>query len=582
MELLKGRGTVDFTFRVARTWRAKGPEGLKWELSPEGRVEARLLCAGSAFLGNFRVPKAHYGVQWTVVGRVSSASNREIGPAILQARAGSWIKYTWVDMATGDFSPREALLSTWAGFRDLFDPEEILLAGSRQICQLTWSGRFRLGVRLDLDLVRGWQVGTQFGPLELEARLRAGLDLAVQARLEREGTYALRVQRKGERILLTLRRQDSRDRMVGIEVSAFGTSRAGLRLAPKLVDPVLEPVRDRLDDALKRRLELLMSVDFARWTRRKSLIEVEWSNPKQREFSRTYQNILSGNLPSAVPGCKISSRMEALRGRRTTLKVNFLNWFTLGTERTEEHQTSCRVDPLGHLLVEEGWQVEETRYRWDERQFFRLLAERRQGAASGLNWFRQEEGRVSHSEFLRLLKPALHVGAIPTASIPNSSAFPLTLKMTWVTEIDRKGIETLRASTQEERWGALVRSMELAEPQRYRPGSFWRDWIDSEELRNLFDRDPVQSHLQSLYPVGGRSDAQRLHVLGEYRRRRRFLRLFSAWAGDEEGDPTELVRQGLNTPIFLFVHLLCPPEHRRSAVVLTGGLEVVWGDPGLV
>ncbi len=105
LELLKGRGAVDLDFRAARTFRVRGPGGLRWELGPEGRIEARLLCADSAFLGNFRVPAGHYGVQWTVIGRVSGVAKRPAGPFLVQATAGSWINYTWVDMATADAAP---------------------------------------------------------------------------------------------------------------------------------------------------------------------------------------------------------------------------------------------------------------------------------------------------------------------------------------------------------------------------------------------------------------------------------------------------------------------------------------------
>ncbi|MEJ2077131.1 MAG: hypothetical protein P8020_16375, partial [Acidobacteriota bacterium] len=581
-ELLRGRGTVNFKFRAARTWRARGPAGLTWELSPEGRIEAKLLCSGSAFLGNFRVPEKYYGVQWTVVGRVTGSSKRKLGPSILQASTGSWINYTWVDMAAADSSPKESMLAAWAGFRDLFDCEQILLARSRQVCQLTWTGRVRMDLRFDLDLVHGWQIGKALSLLELETRLRTGVDLALRARLEREGTYSLRVQRKERKLRLTLRRQESRDRTAGIEISVFGTSQADLGLQNQLLDPVLSPIRDRLDDGLKRRFEVLLAIEASQWDRRKSLVETEWTNPTRQSFLPAYRGLLEGTLPLRSPGLKTSSLFETLRGRRTELKVNFLNWFTLGSERTREHRTAVRVDPAGDLVVEEGWRIEETRYRWDERQFFKLLAEKSAGSVPSLRWLSGEEGRFSHRELLQALTPALHVGAIKSVSLPAARSFPLNLVLTWITEINPAGVAAMRRSTEEEQWGALVRSKELAEPDRYRPGSFWRDWIESPGLRHIFDRNPVQSHLQSVYPVGGRSDAERLHVIAEYRRVRSFLQLFAAWAADEQAQPIELARKGLNVPIFLFAHLLCPTENRRSVVVMTGGIEAVWGDTGLV
>ncbi len=581
LELLKGRGAVDLDFRAARTFRVRGPGGLRWELGPEGRIEARLLCADSAFLGNFRVPAGHYGVQWTVIGRVSGVAKRPAGPFLVQATAGSWINYTWVDMATADAAPRESLLAAWAGFRDLFDPEQILLATSRQVCQLSWTGRVRLAVRLDLDLIRGWQAGTILNLFEVETRLRAGVELGLQARLEREGNYTLRVQRKGAKIRLNLRRQNSRDRTVGIEVGVSGTSRVTAGATAGLLDPALEPIRDQLEKGVARRLELMLAMEASDWGRKRTLVEAEWTAPTPREFGPGYRRLLEGDLPPAAPGFKASSLIETLSGRRTRIAVSFLNWFTLGTERSRQHRTAVRIDALGNLLVEEGWQVEETRYRWDERQFFRLLAEGRMGREPLQRWLSGLEGSLSREELQRTLRAALHCGAVDSVSIPGGRSFPLDLKVVWATELSEGGVEALRRTDGGQRWEALVRSLELAEPARYRRGSFWRDWIESAEVRAVADRDPLQSHLETVYPLGGRSEAQRRLVLAEYRRCRSFLRLFDAWAGDRGSEPVELARSGLSLPIFLFVHVLCPAPLRRSVVVLSGGIEAVWGDRGL-
>ena len=580
-EVLRRRGTVDFGFRATRTWRARGPGGLRWELSPECRVEARLLFSGSAFLGNFRVPADSCGVQWRVVGRVTSSAKRSLGPSLLEATSGSWINYTWVDMVPLDASPQEALLAGWAGFHDLFDPDEIRRVPARQVCQLTWSGRVRLGFRLDLDLVRGWQVGSTLGLVELDARLRAGIGLGFMARLEREGTYSLRVQRKGSRLRMTLRRQNARERTVGVEVGAFGSTGPGLQAGSTWIDPLLEPLRDRIEKAVKKRLELVVAAEASNWSRRKSLIQADWVDASESEFVRTYRSLLEGNLAVHTEGLETSSLVEQVRGRRMALRVHFLNWLSFGVERIAEHRTTFRVDPLGNLLVEEGWLVEEDRYRWDERQFFKLLAEGPKGSDCPLVWTFGREGSLSRDALQAFLEPTLGVGAVESFEIPGRSSFPLDLRALWATEISVEGIAALRAADPARRWEALVRTMEMADPRRYRAGSFWRDWIDSAPLREAFEKNPVQCHLQTVYPVGGRSDAQRLHVIAEYRRCRGFLDLFSGWAERGACEPTELAQKGLNLPIFLFVHLLCPASLRRSVVVLSGGIEALWGDRDL-
>jgi hypothetical protein len=43
----------------------------------------------------------------------------------------------------------------------------------------------------------------------------------------------------------------------------------------------------------------------------------------------------------------------------------------------------------------------------------------------------------------------------------------------------------------------------------------------------------------------------------------------------------KLIGRPANVPVFLYFHLLCPRQQRRSVVVLTGGMEAMWGDKDL-
>ena len=38
----------------------------------------------------------------------------------------------------------------------------------------------------------------------------------------------------------------------------------------------------------------------------------------------------------------------------------------------------------------------------------------------------------------------------------------------------------------------------------------------------------------------------------------------------------------MDVPVYVFFHLLCPPQMRQSAALVTGELEEVWGDEGLL
>lgn len=50
--------------------RAEFPGGGVLRLDLRGSLTARILFSRNAFLGNFRVPENHFGIQWTVQGAV--------------------------------------------------------------------------------------------------------------------------------------------------------------------------------------------------------------------------------------------------------------------------------------------------------------------------------------------------------------------------------------------------------------------------------------------------------------------------------------------------------------------------------
>ena len=128
----------------------------------------------------------------------------------------------------------------------------------------------------------------------------------------------------------------------------------------------------------------------------------------------------------------------------------------------------------------------------------------------------------------------------------------------------------------------LIRVLEIQAPERYGRPNHWRDWIDFPEVREAIDRDPVQSHLATRYPIPGRGSVQRRQVVSEYRRARRFLDLLDGW---KQGDRERLLRllsARLDLPAFLFFSLLCPDDMRRGAAALQGDLEYVWGDSTLL
>ena len=163
---------------------------------------------------------------------------------------------------------------------------------------------------------------------------------------------------------------------------------------------------------------------------------------------------------------------------------------------------------------------------------------------------------------------ALQMGVFSEFSLPGPSTFPLTLQLLVGTRFSPEGIQKVRQATPQQKWMALVRALEIAEPERYGKATFWRDWMDHRDLRDTIDEDPIQ----------GRTSFQRQQVVASYRKSKTFFSLLERWKEEELKKSLNLFSLGLDMPIFVFFHLLCPPKQRRSGAVLTGDWEQVWGE----
>ena len=248
--------------------------------------------------------------------------------------------------------------------------------------------------------------------------------------------------------------------------------------------------------------------------------------------------------------------------------------------RERQSRQAITISPAGDIVFEETERLEKTRYRWDEIQFLRLLhRETLKGRERSQEflWSYGQEGEFSHSTLRQLLKMALQMGIFKEFSLPAPSAFPLTLRFLVATRFSPVGLGKVRQATPEQKWLALVRALEIAEPERYGKATFWRDWIDHPDLRERIDEDPIQTHLATRYPVGGRTSFQRQQVVAAYRRSKRFFSLLEGWKKEKLKNTLKLFSLGLDIPILVFFHLLCPPQYRRSGAIMTGDWEQVWG-----
>lgn len=591
------RRPVELIFRSQERLRGRLPGGLRWEVSPQGRLRGLILFAGSAYLGNFRVPQEHFAVQWSVEAVVESGWRRSGERPLLNFTARSRLVHTWVVVFPPTVSLPDGLIRAWGRYRSPLDPSEVLELEEGQLVRWLWAGRLRFGLGLKWGLGRVWSLPGDPRLLRLRKELSADAGAEARFGLAAEGEFSLQLRRQRGRLELRLgqkkRRAAEGSLRAGIgSGSSFRVSgvrlpeRQPLRfLTQSLTPPAVAAVNQGLRRALVRRLEITLALERSRWKQSSTLLHATWDEPGGPEFGATYSRILNGELPEPEPGFRLRGTLEAARTRRLVIHLNLLNRLGVGKSRERRREERVSVSPTGELLVETVEVLEKSFRRWDELQFLKLLqVERREaaGVSSAFRWWHGERRRFSRERFRRSLAMALHAGILDEFELYPEDAFPLRAQLILLTEFLPEGLEEVRQVEAGRLWQALVRSLELAEPERYGRGSFWRDWVDFPEVRERVDRDPVQSHLESRYPVGGRSEFERRQVAAAYRGVRRFLGLMEAWRRGEKRDLLDAFSSRMEVPVFLLFHLLCPRTLRRSAALLTGDVEWARGDPELL
>ncbi len=583
VEFLRKRQGATLTFQAKRALRGYLPKRVSWRIEPDARIIAKLLRPGNAYLGNFRIPKEQFGLQWTVSGKVTATSARRVSDVLFNFRSGSRVTFAWVEVFDGEWTVREALLATWTGFRDPFEAREIALMRPAQVSQFSWSGSAQIRLSAGWDLARGWELGAESEPwFDVAAGLRADMGLDARYTWRRSGDFSLRWSNRRGALSLSLRRNSGWDRSASIEVALGAASRTRVKSPHALLDPAFKPLRDKVKDGLVRRAEILLAAEVARWRRRKEWVKASWKLPLPPGFTGSCSRLLEGRISEVGSGVKVTSALETLRGRRARLSLNFLNWLSLGIERITEESERFELDPMGNLLMERNLNVEKRRWRGENLRFLRLLATA--GPDSPVRWVFGTEGALEREQSLRVLKAAQSFGVQSPGRQPAEAEAANGSRIVWGTEFSSAAIDRIRNSSERARWDALVLALELSEPDRYGSDSYWRDWIESRELREIVDREPLQAHLRNHYPLPGRSEIQRRQAVSEYRRFRSFLRFLDRWAGSGKtelpaGDDLE---QLLEVPIFYFFHALCPPETRTSFLLMTGEREQFWGDEQLL
>jgi hypothetical protein len=593
--LAKKTEPVDFLFRAAHSVRAAAA-GLRWRLQPEARLRARLLFPGNAFLGNFRVPKNHFAIQWELEAEVEAGSSRRSSAWLLEAEAGAGFEHAWVSLFPEDRPIGESMLAAWEDYRNPLDPCDVLQMKEGLVLRWGWKGRLRLGFEIGWGIGAGWTLPLSNPLVRLRNEVSASVGLSSRFQISQQGAFSLQVRRQGSKISFRLKQEKEKKAVVRVQAGAgirhplrirhlgFSDPKGLKVISEGLSGPLVTRLNRAFEDALTRHMEIGLAIEKKNWVRSSTLLEATWPAPEASEFTPAYAALVRGELPAPSGKARFTGRFQNLRGRGVSITLGLVGW-EAGNSREETRDRVITVGPAGEVVIEEGENLKKSSRRWDTIQFLRLMhreTTRAKGRDKIFLWTFGREGKFSYEQLRTLLGTALQAKMISQFSLPARPAFPLKARLVLGTRFETEGLRRVREAGSDARWEALVRALELTEPEKYRGKTFWRDWIDYPEVRKAIDKDPIQAGLQSRYPVPGRAPFEREIVVRTYRGAKTLLRLLERWGQDEAVHLFAAFRLYLDLPVFTLFHLLCPAHLRQSAGVLTGEITDSWGDPTLL
>ncbi len=594
LSLVKQRKPIEFLFKCRRSMSGTSGAGLRWRLTPEAEIRGLLLFAGNPFLGNFRVPAGHFAVQWDIQAKAEASLGGETTlPFLLGLDAGTRLYQSWVSIFSEPLSIGAALKAAWQRYRDPFSPVEAQQLAEREVVRWRWEGHAQVEAEFSWGVGASWTIPGSVPFVDLQKQLAGTGGLSAFLVCREEGQFALQLRRQAGELAFQLVRDQSRRAGGGLSVGVhlrepirfdqFGfTEPEPLHVVSEaLGQPVVSRLNRICEEALTRRLRIGLSVSRSGWKSEKNVLQAVWREPGLPDFVPTYCRLLEGRIPGTTPGLEVTSRLELVKGKAVSIDFTFLDWLHLRDVKQQESKRIVTIGPTGEIVLEECESLQKTAYRWDGLQFLSLVNReitKREGQATTAFWSWAIEDEVGQERLRSLLRMALHTGIIRQFAMPPKSAFPLRIRLVLGTRFSRQGLEEVKLTSQSEKWKALVRALELTDPDRYARDGPWRDWIDHPNLRSLIDRDPIQASLITRYPVPNRTETERTFVVQAYRAVKSFLALLEHWKRDENAYVLRSFSLGIDVPIFAFFHLLCPAEMKSSAAVLTGDLDQTWGD----
>ena len=517
--------------------------------------------------------------------------------SLLEIDGRTRLRHSWVEIFPGEVSIGEALQKAWKTYRSPLEPDDIFQISDSQVVRWRWSGRLQLQVEVKWDVAKGWTFPGKIPPFQLQQTIVRGAGLDAQFRISQRGQFFIQVSKRKGRINFSLQRSRERQERKVFSAGFFAENPVRIKRLqwrqPEILDvvseatsrPLLRQLNRVFEEALVKRMEIAFAIEHNRWKRSARLLHATWSRPRRDTFVETYAQLLQGQIPQPGPRLSFRGKFEQIRGTRLKVNLNLLDWIRVGKSTEKREEQRVLLSPSGEVVIEKGRVLEKTTYRWDEIQFLRVLYRKtadQSGQSLDFLWTFGQEDHFSYDALNRLLQIALHSLILPEFTLPSPSAFPLKVRLLLVTSFSSQGLSEVRQASPDRKWNALVRALEVAEPGRYGTQSFWRDWIDYPKLRKRIDRDPIQTRLETRYPVAGRREFERIQVIAAYRKAKRFLALLEHWKSNEQTGIFKVFDLGMDIPIFVFFHLLCRSSLRRSAALMSGGLERVWGETSLL
>jgi len=594
LSLVKQKKPIEFRFKARRSLSGTSAAGLRWRLTPQAEIRGLLLFAGNPFLGNFRVPAGHFGVQWDIEAKAEGSLGGEGAiPSIVGLEAGTRLYQSWVSVFSQPMSIAASLKAAWQRYRDPFNPAEVQQMMEREVVRWRWEGHAQVEADFSWGVGAVWTIPGSVPLVSFQKQLAAIAGLSASLVCREEGQFALQLRRQGRKLIFHLTRDRSRRAggaiSIGVQLKEpirfdqFGFKKPEPLevVSEALGQPVVSQLNRVCEEALTRRLRIGLDVSRSDWKSEKNVLHAVWQDPAPPDFAPSYCRLLEGRIPGPAPGLEVTSKLELVRGKSLSVDLTFLDWLKLKDLKQRESKRIVTIGPTGEIVLEECESLQKAGYRWDRIQFLALVNReitRREGHTTSAFWSWAVEDEVDQEQLRSLLRLALHSGIIRQFTLPPKSQFPLRVRLMLGTRFSRQGLEEVKLTDQSRKWKAIVRALELVDPDKYACESFWRDWIDYPNLRALVDREPVQANLITRYPVPGRTETERTLVIQTYRATRRFLALLEHWKRDENGYVLRSFDLGIDLPIFAFFHLLCPPELKSSAAILAGDIEQTWGD----